>query len=333
MKRILVTGGLGYIGSHTCVALIEAGYHPIVVDNLRNTRMETKQAVEEITGQSLEFYELDAKNALEVADKIGQIDGTIHFAALKSVGESIQKPMEYYTENLESLINIIQVSSTNGAKSFIFSSSATVYGETKEECVTEKTPLGTPLNPYGHTKSLGEQILKSGKHPFKTILLRYFNPVGAHPSAKIGELPNGIPNNLVPYITQTAAGLREKLTVFGSDYDTRDGSCIRDFIHVVDLAEAHVAALKYSVESTNEIDVFNVGTGNGNTVLELIHTFEEVNGVSLNYEIGPRREGDIKAIYTDTSKINSTLNWKSRFSLRDSLKHSWEWEKNHRGID
>ena len=332
MKRILVTGGLGYIGSHTCVALTEAGYHPVVVDNLRNTRMETKQAVEEITGQSLEFYELDAKNALEVADKIGQIDGTIHFAALKSVGESIQKPMEYYTENLESLLSIIQVSSNKGAKSFIFSSSATVYGETKEECVTEETPLGTPLNPYGHTKSLGEQILKSGKYPFKTILLRYFNPVGAHPSAKIGELPNGIPNNLVPYITQTAAGLREKLTVFGSDYDTRDGSCIRDFIHVVDLAEAHVAALKYSVESTNEIDVFNVGTGNGNTVLELIHTFEEVNGVSLNYEIGPRREGDIKAIYTDTSKINSTLNWKSRFSLRDSLKHSWEWEKNLRGL-
>ena len=331
MKRILVTGGLGYIGSHTCVALTEAGYHPVVVDNLRNTRMETKQAVEEITGQSLEFYELDAKNALEVADKIGQIDGTIHFAALKSVGESIQKPMEYYTENLESLLSIIQVSSTKGAKSFIFSSSATVYGETKEECVTEETPLGKPLNPYGHTKSLGEQILKSGKHPFKMILLRYFNPVGAHPSAKIGELPNGIPNNLVPYITQTAAGLREKLTVFGSDYDTRDGSCIRDFIHVVDLAEAHVAALKYSIESTNKIDVFNVGTGNGNTVLELIHTFEEVNGVSLDYEIGPRREGDIKAIYTDTSKINSTLNWKSRFSLRDSLKHSWEWEKNLRG--
>ena len=332
MKRILVTGGLGYIGSHTCVALIEAGYQPVVVDNLRNTRIETKDAIEEITGQSLEFYELDAKNSVEVAEKIGPIDGTIHFAALKSVGESIQKPMEYYTENLESLLSIIKVSATNGAKSFIFSSSATVYGETEEECVTEKKQLGTPLNPYGHTKSLGEKILKSGEHPFKIILLRYFNPVGAHPSAKIGELPNGIPNNLVPYITQTAVGLRDKLTVFGSDYDTRDGSCIRDFIHVVDLAEAHVAALNYSERMQENVDVFNVGTGAGNTVLELINTFEEINGVLLNYEIGPRREGDIKAIYTDASKINSLLNWKSRFSLKDSLKHSWNWEKNLRGL-
>ena len=327
MKRILVTGGLGYIGSHTCVALIEAGYKPIVIDNLRNTRIETKSAIEEITGETLEFYELDAKNTKEVSNKIGLIHGTIHFAALKSVGESIEKPMEYYTENLESLLSIIEVSADNGSKNFIFSSSATVYGETSEECVTEATPLGRPLNPYGHTKSLGEQILKSGNSPFNTVLLRYFNPVGAHPSAKIGELPNGIPNNLVPYITQTAAGLREKLTVFGSDYDTRDGSCIRDFIHVVDLAEAHVAALRYSDKTTNPFDIFNVGTGNGNTVLELIQTFEKVNDIKLNYEIGPRRKGDIKAIYTDTFKINSTLGWKSRFNLQEALKHSWQWEK------
>jgi UDP-glucose 4-epimerase len=332
MKRILVTGGLGYIGSHTSVALIKSGYKPIVIDNLCNTRIETKDAVEEITGQPLEFYELDAKNTKHVAEKVGLIDGTIHFAALKSVEESIRKPMEYYTENLESLLSIIKVAEINGAKSFIFSSSATVYGLTAKECVTESTPLGTSLNPYGHTKYLGEQILRSGKHPFNTILLRYFNPIGAHPSAKIGELPNGVPNNLLPYITQTAAGLREKLTVFGSDYDTRDGSCIRDFIHVVDLAEAHVAALKYSEESTNDIDIFNVGTGNGNTVLELINIFEKVNGVSVNYEFGPRRKGDIRAIYTDTSKINSILNWKSRYTLKDSLKHSWEWEKNLRGI-
>jgi UDP-glucose 4-epimerase len=332
MKRILVTGGLGYIGSHTCVALIEAGYHPVVVDNLRNTRIETKKAIEEITGQTLEFYKLDAKSSEAVAQEIGPIDGTIHFAALKSIGESIQKPMEYYTENLESLLSIIKVSATNGAKSFIFSSSATVYGETEEECVTEETPLGTPLNPYGHTKLLGEQILKSGTHPFKTILLRYFNPVGAHPSAKIGELPNGIPNNLVPYITQTAAGLREKLTVFGSDYDTRDGSCIRDFIHVVDLAEAHVAAMNYSEHMQENVDVFNAGTGAGNTVLELINTFENVNGLKLNYEIGQPRDGDIKAIYANTSKINTALKWKSRFSLKDSLKHSWEWGKNLREL-
>ena len=332
MKKILVTGGLGYIGSHTCVALIEAGYQPIVVDNLRNTRIETKLAIEEITGTPLTFYELDAKNTSEVANAIGPIDGVIHFAALKSVGESIEKPMEYYIENLESLLSIIQVAALKKVTSFIFSSSATVYGETEEECVTELTPLGIPLNPYGHTKSLGEQILKSGTHSFKTILLRYFNPVGAHPSAKIGELPNGIPNNLVPYITQTAARLREKITVFGSDYNTRDGSCIRDFIHVVDLAEAHVAALKYSDQMSQPVDVFNVGTGEGNTVLELLNTFEEVNNVKLNYEIGPRREGDIKAIYTSTTKINSILKWEARFSLKDSMKHSWEWEKKFRGI-
>ena len=332
MKRILVTGGLGYIGSHTCVSLIDAGYHPVVIDNLRNTRIETKAAIEEIVGSKLEFYELDAKNTRSVADSIGRIDGVIHFAALKSVGESIEKPMEYYTENLESLLSIIEVASTNNSMSFIFSSSATVYGETKEDCVTEDTPLGKPLNPYGHTKSLGEQILRSGKYPFKTILLRYFNPVGAHPSAKIGELPNGVPNNLVPYITQTAAGLREKLTVFGSDYNTRDGSCMRDFIHVVDLAEAHVAALRYTKNMSETIDVFNVGTGKGNTVLELINTFQEVTGVILNYDIGPRREGDIESIFTKTSKINSQLNWESRFTLRDSLQHSWAWEKHIREL-
>ena len=206
MKRILVTGGLGYIGSHTCVSLVEAGYHPVVVDNLKNTRLSVKTSIEEITGKPLEFYQLDAKDQAVVSSSIGNIDGVIHFAALKSVRESIEKPMEYYTENLESLLSIIQVANEKKVKSFIFSSSATVYGDTKESCVTEETPLGKPLNPYGHTKILGEKILQSSKQEFRTILLRYFNPVGAHESAKIGELPNGIPNNLVPYITQTAAG-------------------------------------------------------------------------------------------------------------------------------
>ena len=327
MNRILVTGGLGYIGSHTCVALIEAGYHPVVIDSLRNTRVSVKQAIEEITGKSLEFYQVDAKDTIAVSASIGNIDGVIHFAALKSVGESIEKPMEYYTENLESLLSIIQVANEKKAKSFIFSSSATVYGDTKESCVTEETPLGKPLNPYGHTKILGEKILQSGTQKFKTILLRYFNPVGAHESAKIGELPNGIPNNLVPYITQTAAGKREKLTVFGNDYDTKDGTCIRDFIHVVDLAEAHVAALNYSKEMIKTVDVFNVGTGKGNTVLELIETFEEVNDLKLNYSIGDRRPGDIEAIYTDTSKIESTLGWKAKKELPTSMKDSWEWEE------
>ena len=327
MKRILVTGGLGYIGSHTCVALIEAGYHPVVIDSLRNTRISVKQAIEEITGKKLEFYKLDAKDAISVSASIGNIEGVIHFAALKSVGESIEKPMEYYTENLESLISIIQVANEKKAKSFIFSSSATVYGDTKESCVTEETPLGKPLNPYGHTKILGEKILQSGKQEFKTILLRYFNPVGAHESAKIGELPNGIPNNLVPYITQTAAGKREKLIVFGNDYDTKDGTCIRDFIHVVDLAEAHVATLNYSEKMNESVDVFNVGTGKGNTVLELINTFEKVNNIKLNYSIGDRRSGDIEAIYTDTSKIQSKLGWKAKKELPTSMRDSWEWEK------
>ena len=327
MKRILVTGGLGYIGSHTCVALIEAGYHPVVIDNLKNTRLSVKRAIEEITGKRLEFYPLDAKDSNAVSASIGNIEGVIHFAALKSIGESIETPMEYYTENLESLLSIINVANEKKAKSFIFSSSATVYGDTEESCVNEKMPLGKPLNPYGHTKILGEKILQSGTQEFKTILLRYFNPVGAHESAKIGELPNGIPNNLVPFITQTAAGKREKLTVFGNDYDTKDGTCIRDFIHVVDLAEAHVAALNYSEEMIETVDVFNVGTGKGVTVLELIETFEKSNNLKLNYCIGNKRPGDIEAIYTDTSKIESKLGWKAKKELPTSMKDSWEWEK------
>lgn len=327
MKRILVTGGMGYIGSHTCIALIEAGYHPVVIDNLFNTRIEVKSAIEEITGNKIEFYELDAKNADEVAESIGEIHGVIHFAALKSVDESIEKPTEYYTENLESLLSIIEVANRKSARSFIFSSSATVYGKTKESCVDEDTPLGKPLNPYGHTKLLGEKILKSGKHEFKTILLRYFNPVGAHESAKIGELPNGVPNNLVPYVTQTAIGIREKLTVFGDDYNTKDGTCMRDFIHVVDLAEAHVSALNYSEKMSESIDVFNVGTGEGNTVLELIESFEKINKLKLNYTIGKRRPGDIEAIYTSTSKIESKLGWKAKRGLHACMKDSWEWEK------
>ena len=333
MKRILVTGGLGYIGSHTCVSLVEAGYHPVVVDNLKNTRLSVKTSIEEITGKSLEFYQLDAKDPEVISSSIGNIDGVIHFAALKSVGESIEKPMEYYTENLESLLSIIQVANEKKAKSFIFSSSATVYGDSKESCVSEETPLGKPLNPYGHTKILGEKILETGAQEFKTIILRYFNPVGAHESAMIGELPNGIPNNLVPFITQTAAGKREKLTVFGNDYDTKDGTCIRDFIHVVDLAEAHVAAMNYSEKMNEAVDVFNVGTGQGNTVLELIKTFEKVNNLKLNYSIGDRRRGDIEAIFTNTSKIESKLGWKAKKELQTSMKDSWEWEKQLNTLD
>ena len=327
MKRILVTGGLGYIGSHTCVALIEAGYHPVVVDNLSNTRISVKTSIEDITGKPLEFFQLDAKDTNAVCSSIGNIDGVIHFAALKSVAKSIENPMEYYTENLESLLSIIQVANRKKTESFIFSSSATVYGDNKESFVSEETPLGKPLNPYGHTKLLGEKILHSGNHHFKAILLRYFNPVGAHNSSKIGELPNGVPNNLVPYITQTAAGKRDGFVVFGNDYKTSDGTCIRDFIHVVDLAEAHVAALNYSQNMNEKWDVFNVGSGKGNTVLELIKTFEEVNDLKLNYSIGERRVGDIEAIYTNTSKIKSKLGWEAKKVLKQSMRDSWEWEK------
>lgn len=326
MKTILVTGGLGYIGSHTCVALVESGYHPVVVDNLVNSKLSVKKAIEEITGKPLEFYPLDAKDNKSVSNSIGHIDGVIHFAALKSVGESIEKPMAYYTENLESLLSIIQVANEKKAKSFIFSSSATVYGETEESYVTEETPLGRPLNPYGHTKILGEKILEFGNQEFKTIILRYFNPVGAHKSAKIGESPNGVPANLVPYMTQVAAGKREKLTVYGKDYSTKDGTCMRDFIHVVDLAEAHVEALNYSQQMNEAIDIFNVGTGMGITVLELIKTFESVNELKLNYSIGERRLGDIEAMYADTSKIESKLGWKSKKDISTSMKDSWIWE-------
>jgi UDP-glucose 4-epimerase len=327
MKRILVTGGLGYIGSHICVALVEAGYHPVVVDNLLNTRFSVKMAIEEITNKSLEFYQLDAKDYSAVSNSIGNIDGVIHLAGLKSVSESIEKPLKYYTENLESLLSIIDVANSKSAQSFIFSSSATVYGNTAETCVSESTTLGKPLNPYGHTKILGEKILQTCNKRFKTIILRYFNPVGAHHSAKIGELPKGVPNNLVPYITQTASGKREKLTVFGSDYNTIDGTCLRDFIHVVDLAEAHVAALNHSQAMTELTDIFNVGTGRGNSVLELINTFEKVNSQKLNYTLGHRRIGDIEAIYTDTSKIESKLGWKAKKSLATSMMDSWKWEK------
>lgn len=328
MQRILVTGGLGYIGAHTCVALAEAGYHPVVIDNLLRSEISVKIAIEEITGKSLEFYEIDAKDFEKVKKSIGNIDGVIHFAALKSASDSIINPSDYYTENLDSLLSIINVANDLEAQSFIFSSSATVYGDTKETFVNEETILGHPLNPYGHTKVLGERILKSGKHKFKSILLRYFNPVGAHESAKIGELPIDIPSNLVPFITQTASLKRERLTIFGNDYNTKDGTCIRDFIHVQDLAEAHVAAIKYSQEMKEHHDIFNVGTGEGHTVLELVRIFEKVNRIKLNFKFGPRRIGDIESIHADTSKIEKVIGWRHKRNIETCMRSSWQWEKN-----
>ncbi|MFT5818147.1 MAG: UDP-glucose 4-epimerase, partial [Lentimonas sp.] len=293
MKKILVTGGLGYIGSHTVVELQAEGYDVVVVDNLSNSKEEVKARIEDISGQSLELQIADVNdtNVLESLFNKHQFDGVIHFAAHKAVGESVEHPVMYYQNNVSGLISLLGTMEKYGVSNLIFSSSCTVYGAATDLPVTESTQIQKAESPYGTTKILGEEIINDfAKHKeFKSILLRYFNPVGAHPSAKIGELPLGVPNNLVPYITQTAAGLRKELTVFGDDYNTEDGTCVRDYIHVVDLAKAHVKALSYCDEMSQRVDVFNVGTGKGNTVLEVINTFEQVNGVKLNYKVGPRR--------------------------------------------
>ena len=334
MKKILVTGGLGYIGSHTVVELQAEGYDVLVVDNLSNSKEEVKARIEDISGQSLELQIADVNdtNALESLFNKHQFDGVIHFAAHKAVGESVEHPVMYYQNNVSGLISLLGTMEMYGVSNLIFSSSCTVYGAATDLPVTENTLIQKAESPYGTTKILGEEIINDfAKHKdFKSILLRYFNPVGAHPSAKIGELPLGVPNNLVPYITQTAAGIREKLTVFGDDYNTEDGTCVRDYIHVVDLAKAHVKALSYCDKKSQSVDVFNVGTGKGNTVLEVINTFEQVNGVKLNYKVGPRRGGDIEQIYSDTKKVNNLLGWSAQYDIADMMKHAWAWQQ---GLD
>lgn len=332
MQNILVTGGAGYIGSHTVVELLNAGYNPIIVDNLSNSRKSVLTGLKNITGKDFTFYKVDCndKETFRQVFKDHQISGVIHFAAYKAVGESVAKPLEYYENNVGSLITLIRLMKEEGVEKLIFSSSCTVYGQPDQLPVTEQSPKKTAESPYGNTKQVCEEIIEDtsvSDKSFRAIALRYFNPVGAHPSSEIGELPLGVPNNLVPFITQTATGWREQLTVFGDNYDTKDGSCVRDYIHVVDLAKAHVKSLEYLTQHSDlSFDIFNIGTGHGNTVLEIVNTFEEVSGTKLNYKIGDRRSGDIEKIYADVTKSTKVLGWKTEKSLRDSLQDSWNWQ-------
>ncbi len=331
MSKILVTGGLGYIGSHTVVELQNEGYEVVVIDNLNNSSEQVKTRIEAITHQSFELCTEDVRNeeALQKLFAQHRFDGVIHFAAYKAVGESVEKPTEYYRNNISGLISLLHTMGQHGVSNLIFSSSCTVYGDAKHSPVTESTVIQKAASPYGTTKILGEEIIQDYvKHKdFKSVLLRYFNPVGAHPSALIGELPLGVPSNLIPYVTQTAAGMREQLTVHGSDYGTPDGTCIRDYIHVVDLAKAHVKALQYAKNMNEAIDIFNIGTGKGSSVLEVINAFKSVNNTPLNYKLGPRRPGDVEQIWADTTKINTVLGWTPEYELNDMMKHAWAWQQ------
>ena len=335
-ETILVTGGTGFIGSHTAVELIEAGYKVVIVDNLSNSKIEVLDGIEKITGTRPCFEKIDLrdKQATEnVFKKYPDIKGIIHFAASKAVGESVQKPLLYYRNNIVSLINLLELMPVYGVKGFIFSSSCTVYGQPKPENlpVMEDAPHQKATSPYGNTKEINEQIILDTIHsgaPIKSIVLRYFNPIGAHPSALIGELPNGVPNNLIPYVTQTAMGIRKQLTIFGNDYNTPDGTCIRDYIYVVDLAKAHVAAMARVLDQDTEpIEYFNIGTGKGNSTLEIVNTFEKATGVKVNWKFGPRREGDIEKIWGDCTKANKVLGWKAETPLEDVLASAWKWQQ------
>ena len=332
--KILVTGGSGFIGSHTVVELYNAGYTPIIIDDLSNSSVKIIDQIEKIINYRPEFYQFDLCNETKVKDFVASnldISGIIHFAAFKAVGESVQKPLEYYKNNFFSLINLLTAYKGKPIN-LVFSSSCTVYGQPDVLPVTEEAPIKKAESPYGNTKQIAEEILletADANDNYKITALRYFNPVGAHSSALIGELPIGVPQNLVPFITQTAIGKREKITVFGDDYDTVDGSCVRDYIHVVDLAKAHVAAIKRMEEykSKNKYEVFNIGTGKGTTVLEVIHAFEKSTGKKLNYMIGPRRGGDVEKVYGDVTKSTNQLGWKAELNVDDMMKSAWEWEK------
>lgn len=333
-KKILVTGGTGFIGSHTVVELYNAGYTPVIVDDLSNSSIKILDQIEKIINYRPEFHQFDLCDEAKTKvflDKNPDISGIIHFAAFKAVGESVQKPLEYYRNNFFSLINLLTAYKGKPIN-FVFSSSCTVYGQPDVLPVTEEAPIKKAESPYGNTKQIAEEILSetaSVNKNYNIVALRYFNPVGAHDSALIGELPLGIPQNLVPFITQTAIGKREKITVFGNDFDTPDGSCIRDYIHVVDLAKAHVAAIKRMEEgkSKTNFEVFNIGTGVGTSVLEVIHAFEKSTGEKLNYSIGPRRAGDIEKVYGDATKSTEELGWTAALNVDDMMKSAWEWEK------
>jgi UDP-glucose 4-epimerase len=328
MRNILVTGGLGYIGSHTVVELIKNNYTPIIIDNLSNTEIAVLDRLESITNSKLDYYNIDICNGSALSEVFSKhkIDAVIHFAAFKAVGESVEQPLKYYINNINGLNTLLSTMENNQVQNIVFSSSCTVYGEPDSSPVNETATTKRANSPYGRTKQIGEDILQDCKF-LNTVSLRYFNPIGAHPSSKIGELPLGVPNNLVPFITQTAIGIREKLTVFGSDYNTKDGTCVRDYIHVVDLANAHVKALSFINENPeNKFEVINIGTGNGFTVLEIINTFEKVNNLKLNYSIGPRRPGDVEKVWADASKAQLKLGWEAQLDLTDMLVSSWNWQ-------
>lgn len=336
-NHILVTGGAGYIGSHALVELIKAGYKVTVVDNLERSEFKIIEGVEQITNSKIDFHKIDCLDfdALDSLFSKNEFTTVIHFAAYKSVNESVIEPIEYYKNNVGSLITLLDVMKKNQVYDLIFSSSCTVYGQPDQIQVDETASFKKPESPYGSTKQVCEIILEdAATENFRVISLRYFNPIGAHPSGLIGELPIGVPNNLVPYVTQTAAGVREKLTVFGNDYNTSDGSCVRDFIHVSDAATAHVKAIDYlnTRKEKSLFDAFNLGTGVGVSVLELVKKFIEVTGVTFNYSIGPRRPGDVEKVYANPKKINAAFGWHTQYDLGQSLLHAWQWEKKLRGI-
>jgi UDP-glucose 4-epimerase len=334
MKRILVTGGLGFIGSHTVVELQNEGFEVIIIDDLSNSSIDVLEGITSITGKKPIFEKLDLKDQSTIQQffkNYTDIQGVIHFAASKAVGESVQKPLLYYHNNISSLVYLLEEMLKNRVNNFIFSSSCTVYGQADVMPITEKAPFKTAESPYGNTKQIGEEIIAdtSKTTNLEAIALRYFNPIGAHSTAKIGELPIGIPQNLIPFVTQTAAGIREQLSVFGGDYPTADGTAIRDYIHVVDLAKAHVAALNRLLDKKNKqsFEVFNIGTGKGSSVLEVINAFEKVSGQQLNYKIVNRREGDIIEAYADTSLANKELGWKANSTLEEALASAWKWQQ------
>lgn len=342
MSRILVTGGTGYIGSHTAVELMQQGYDVTIVDNLSNSSIDVLDGIAEIVGRKPEFANVDCGNFMDldqVFKQYSDIEGVIHFAASKAVGESVEKPLLYYRNNLGSLVTLLEVMRLHGVKNLVFSSSCTVYGQPDAQHlpVDETAPIQKALSPYGNTKQINEEIICDEAHADKTLnatILRYFNPIGAHPSALIGELPNGVPQNLLPFITQTAAGLRPELKVFGNDYNTPDGSCIRDYIYVVDLAKAHVKAINrmLNAKDRQQVEVFNLGTGTGLSVLTLIKEFEAATGVKIPYTIVGRREGDIEQVWAAPEKANKILGWKADTPIRDVLASAWKWEKHIRNI-
>lgn len=337
MAKVLVTGGTGYIGSHTVVELINEGFEVVVVDNLSNSNIDVLNGIEKITGIRPAFENIDCLDYVamdRMMSKYADIQSIIHFAASKAVGESVEKPLHYYMNNLVSLINLLQLMPIHKIKHFVFSSSCTVYGQPDILPVTENAPIKTAMSPYGNTKQIGEEIIRdtiyANPDNYQSIILRYFNPIGAHASAEIGELPNGVPNNLLPFVTQTAIGIRKQLQVFGDDYNTPDGSCIRDYIHVVDLAKAHVVAVKRMMngKSLQNVEIFNLGTGRGLSVLEILKSFEEVNQVKVPYKIVGRREGDIEKVWADPTFANEVLGWKATETVEETLRSAWVWEQN-----